>query len=220
MICARMQSVYGSRFFGLAQFIQFEFLSSGCFADFSTSFAIISMNWMFRTRNLGIDSNLYSACEVNQSICFNFKKMTIVPAHYSIQANKQNLNGKHLKSSVLEGSNERNSWIEIDLLIRSWGTPDVWSMNLNGECLTDTSFLVSECSSEEAKNRGDLLRISVSLAMKTFCICSRNGLKRIRRTTVAKGLIVADMIAPLHRANCDWSVNLLAGLAVKFHLST
>jgi hypothetical protein len=64
--------------------------------------------------DLGTDSYFQSAYEANQSICFDFKKMTITPTHYSIRTNSYGPNGYHLKSWVLEGSKEGNLWIEID----------------------------------------------------------------------------------------------------------
>jgi hypothetical protein len=200
-----MQSASDSRFFGLLQFIQFEFLSSGCFSKFfdlvcdhfdelnvshweslrgrlllpvsparanlrsaippSSSPSLSPspsgptfetfpfrqsspLNGIFShltakfggnvhdrgvvhiTANrpcndspsyaaknvvdLGTDSYFRSAYEANQSICFDFKKMTITPTHYSIRTNSNDRNGYHLKSWVLEGSKEGNLWIEID----------------------------------------------------------------------------------------------------------
>jgi hypothetical protein len=64
--------------------------------------------------DLGTDSYFSSANDANQSICFDFKKMTITPTHYSIRMNSNSPNYHHLKSWVLEGSKEGNSWIEID----------------------------------------------------------------------------------------------------------
>jgi hypothetical protein len=64
--------------------------------------------------DLGTDSYFHSTYDANQSICFDFKKMTITPTHYSIRTNNNGPNGYHLKSWVLEGSKEGNLWIEID----------------------------------------------------------------------------------------------------------
>jgi hypothetical protein len=64
--------------------------------------------------DLGTDSYFYSASDANQSICFDFKKMTITPTHYSIRTSRNGPNSYQLKNWVLEGSKEGNSWIEID----------------------------------------------------------------------------------------------------------
>jgi hypothetical protein len=190
-----MQSDSDSRFFGLLQFIQFEFLSGGCFAKFfdlvcdhfdelnvshweslrgrlllpvsparanlrsavppsgptvetfpfrpsSPLNGIISHltakfggnvhdrgvvhitanrpnsdHPSYAAKNvadLETDSYFQSAYEANQSICFDFKKMTITPTHYLIRTNGNDPNGYHLKTWVLEGSKEGNSWIEFD----------------------------------------------------------------------------------------------------------
>jgi hypothetical protein len=75
--------------------------------------------------DLGTDSNFYSANDANQSICFDFKKMKITPTHYSIRTNSSGPNSSHLKSWVLEGSKEGNSWIEFDRQDCVWIFHDV-----------------------------------------------------------------------------------------------
>jgi hypothetical protein len=64
--------------------------------------------------DLGTNSYFQSVNEANQSICFDFKKMTITPTHYSIRTHSSGLNSYHMKSWVLEGSTEGNLWIGID----------------------------------------------------------------------------------------------------------
>jgi hypothetical protein len=197
MICGQMLSASDSRFFGLLKFLQFEFLSGGCFAKFfdlvcdrfdelnvshweslcgrlllsvspaganlrsavpppppiptvetfpfhpsspldgiishltakfggnvqdrgvvhitanracddSPSYAVKNVT------DLGTDSHLSSANDASQSICFDFKKMAIAPTHSSIWTHSEGANGHHMKSWVLEGSKEGDSWIEFD----------------------------------------------------------------------------------------------------------
>jgi hypothetical protein len=50
----------------------------------------------------------------NQWICYDFRKMTIIPSHYTVQTANYSRNWDHLKNWVVEGSNNVGSWTELD----------------------------------------------------------------------------------------------------------
>jgi hypothetical protein len=64
--------------------------------------------------DLGGDSLFHSVNEPNQSICFDFKKMKVIPTHYSVRTYNYNPGGHHLKNWVIEGSVDGQSWDELD----------------------------------------------------------------------------------------------------------
>jgi hypothetical protein len=64
--------------------------------------------------DIGANSVFSSANEPSQTISFNFGNLTAAAAHDSLCAQSSAQNGNHLKSWVLEGSPDGNSWIELD----------------------------------------------------------------------------------------------------------
>jgi hypothetical protein len=60
------------------------------------------------------DSYFHSVNEPNQSICFDFKMMRVIPTHYSIRAYSSGPGCNHLKNWVIEGSVDGQSWDELD----------------------------------------------------------------------------------------------------------
>lgn len=49
----------------------------------------------------------------NSWICFEFKNYKIIPTNYIIRS-RNNENSNHLKSWIVEGSNDKNYWIKLD----------------------------------------------------------------------------------------------------------
>jgi hypothetical protein len=60
------------------------------------------------------DSFFYSTNDEGQPICLDFRQMKVKPTHYSIRTNSEGKNGGHLKSWVIEGSLDGNSWTVVD----------------------------------------------------------------------------------------------------------
>ena len=60
-------------------------------------------------------SNCYcSKSEANTFVCFDFKERSVNLTAYSIKSSWGNPYGNHLKSWVVEVSNDGNSWVEVD----------------------------------------------------------------------------------------------------------
>ena len=60
-------------------------------------------------------SNYYETdCDVNSEICFDFKDKEIQITCYSLKSDGRGQNGNHLKSWVVEVSNDHQKWDEID----------------------------------------------------------------------------------------------------------
>lgn len=67
--------------------------------------------------DLGTDSEYYFQDNGEEMwICYNFKSRRVIPTSYSVRSCRDNPGGCHLKSWVLEASNNgaKNSWTEID----------------------------------------------------------------------------------------------------------
>jgi hypothetical protein len=64
--------------------------------------------------DLSSDSIYNSGGVPNQWICFDFKTMQVAPTHYTVRSYSAGPNGWHLKNWVIEGSQDGNSWTEID----------------------------------------------------------------------------------------------------------
>jgi hypothetical protein len=63
-----------------------------------------------------IHSLFHSANEPNQWICYDFKEMSVIPTHYSIESNYDGrVNGHNLKSWVIEGSCDQIVWVPLDI---------------------------------------------------------------------------------------------------------
>ena len=77
--------------------------------------------------------------EPNSWICYDFKGRRVIPTSYSVMTNASNRGYIHLKSWVVEVSNDRELWIEID---RRTNNKD-----LNNECVTH-NFKISKVPSE------------------------------------------------------------------------
>ena len=56
----------------------------------------------------------YSENQANSWICYDFKERRVSPTSYSVRSNTQSRAGDHLRSWVVEVSNDAESWIEID----------------------------------------------------------------------------------------------------------
>lgn len=52
----------------------------------------------------------------NEWICFNFKNHQVIPTHYTLRSvdSRGDVNGYHLKSWVVEGSNDNSNWDNLD----------------------------------------------------------------------------------------------------------
>jgi hypothetical protein len=59
-------------------------------------------------------SHFCSANDKDQSIRFDFKQMKVRPTHDSIRAQNSGTNGQHLRSWVVEGSQDGSSWPVVD----------------------------------------------------------------------------------------------------------
>jgi hypothetical protein len=92
--------------------------------------------------DLSSDSHFESTCNPNQSIGYDFKdNQSISPTHYTLRsATAYDKNSHHIKSWVIEVSNDRSSWIEID---RRTNCQD-----LNSRGIVQT-FRISKPSDEE-----------------------------------------------------------------------
>jgi hypothetical protein len=55
----------------------------------------------------------YTKDEPNSWICYDFKCMRIKPTHYSLRS-RRDYNGYHLRCWTLEGSQDGESWVELD----------------------------------------------------------------------------------------------------------
>jgi hypothetical protein len=65
--------------------------------------------------DLTVDSYFCSLNEPNQSLCYDFKNMGVRPTHYSIRSCfGGRVNYHNLKDWVIEGSNDGQSWVEVD----------------------------------------------------------------------------------------------------------
>jgi hypothetical protein len=73
--------------------------------------------------DLEVDSHFYSAYRSdseaishtrNNWVCYNFKEMRIVPTHYAIRTNSGYPGWQHLKSWLVETSEDGETWLEVD----------------------------------------------------------------------------------------------------------
>jgi hypothetical protein len=55
----------------------------------------------------------YSQNTPNSWICYDFKDMRVTLTHYSVRS-RRDMNANHLRSWILEGSLDCESWVEID----------------------------------------------------------------------------------------------------------
>lgn len=60
------------------------------------------------------DSSFCTNDQTNQWICFDFKNHTVIPNYYTIRSFNKQSNVSHLKSWVIEGSNNNASWTILD----------------------------------------------------------------------------------------------------------
>ena len=69
-----------------------------------------------RVVELGTDSFLCSNDAKDTWVCYDFKDRRIIPTSYSVRSWRDGPGGEHLKSWIIEVSNDgtENSWIEID----------------------------------------------------------------------------------------------------------
>ena len=88
--------------------------------------------------DLGTERYYGSRDERNSWICYDFKERRVVPTSYSVRSCKWGPGGAHLKSWVIEVSNDRSSWTEIDRRDNN---------DLNGYFLTE-NFEISRVPSE------------------------------------------------------------------------
>jgi hypothetical protein len=96
-------------------------LTRGCGGnvhDRNTVAISASANEDFLEKNAA-DSEVENCFESNNSanqwLCYDFKTMTIKPTHYSIRSYFTGNPGSHNpKNWVIEGSQDGNSWIELD----------------------------------------------------------------------------------------------------------
>jgi hypothetical protein len=70
--------------------------------------------------DLASTSAFYSANAPGQWICFDFHEMKVTPTHYVIRSCCTGfVNGNNLKSWVLEGSEDGESWVELDRRVKN-----------------------------------------------------------------------------------------------------
>lgn len=62
----------------------------------------------------GKESSCWTNNSPNSWVCFEFKRHEIIPKHYTIRTYRYGVNGTHLKSWILEGSRDHNSWTILD----------------------------------------------------------------------------------------------------------
>jgi hypothetical protein len=62
--------------------------------------------------DLDTQFHFWTRDEINQWICWDFQNLRIIPSHYVIKS--EGPGGSHLRTWVLEGSNDGCSWIELD----------------------------------------------------------------------------------------------------------
>jgi hypothetical protein len=79
--------------------------SSHCADGYSGKFAA----------DLGSSSSFFHSLEIpRQWLCYDFKDSLVSPTHYSIRTYQCGQNANHLKSWILEISNDDSNWKEID----------------------------------------------------------------------------------------------------------
>ena len=64
--------------------------------------------------DLGTDSLYCSKNEKDTWICYDFKERCVIPTSYSVRSQGNGPGNSHLKSWVIEVSNDGSSWTEID----------------------------------------------------------------------------------------------------------
>jgi hypothetical protein len=64
--------------------------------------------------DLQTDSFFHSKNETGQWLCYDFKAMRVAVTHYILRSHNYQVNGYHLRSWVLEGSEDGSKWTEID----------------------------------------------------------------------------------------------------------
>lgn len=74
-------------------------------SDHNEPYQVIDMDW---------DDLFFTENKANQWIQFDFKEKSVKLDHYTIKTHKYPSNFPHLKYWVIEGSNDENSWDEID----------------------------------------------------------------------------------------------------------
>ncbi|KAK8894224.1 hypothetical protein M9Y10_022658 [Tritrichomonas musculus] len=74
-------------------------------SDHNEAYQVIDMDW---------DDLFFTENKANQWIQFDFKEKSVKLDHYTIKTHKFPSNFPHLKYWVIEGSNDENSWDEID----------------------------------------------------------------------------------------------------------
>lgn len=61
-----------------------------------------------------VQSQVITNSERNSWLMYDFKNLKVRPTHYSIRSRPCGSNNFHLKSWVIEGSNDQNNWIVLD----------------------------------------------------------------------------------------------------------
>jgi hypothetical protein len=74
--------------------------------------------------NLGSDSVFYSANRPGQCLGYDFKDARVVVTHYIIRSTGNAPGWRHLRSWVLEGSKDKETWQELDRRIDEGGLND------------------------------------------------------------------------------------------------
>jgi hypothetical protein len=59
-------------------------------------------------------SFFHSKNEKDQSLCYDFKNMSVVLTHYTLKSHSYEVNGDHLKSWVIEVSMNNKEWTVVD----------------------------------------------------------------------------------------------------------
>jgi hypothetical protein len=64
--------------------------------------------------DLQTDSYFYSQNATDQWLCYDFKDMRVAVTHYILRSQSNAVGGHHLRSWVIEGSEDGQKWIEVD----------------------------------------------------------------------------------------------------------
>jgi hypothetical protein len=64
--------------------------------------------------DLQTDSYFYSQDTTDQWLCYDFKDMRVAVTHYILRSNADGVGYRHLRSWVIEGSEDNSRWTELD----------------------------------------------------------------------------------------------------------
>ena len=71
-------------------------------------------NEPYQVADMGWNDFFFTENRPNQWICFNFKDNRVRIQHYTIKTHKFPNGSPHMKSWIIEGSNDEETWVELD----------------------------------------------------------------------------------------------------------